>query len=693
MAVLASDGPIVNLPENSDSLQQREILDALPVLVFLERAGMIVYANAEARTELGLEGEWRDRAMEDVLWGLFPGTAEPRTTLAGSGRGSPFHATLSCIDGRMTPVEGAYSILDPHLREGIVVAQVSGRDRAPKPGLMEDVLASLPEAVVLVVGKNVIYTNAAFTTIFGFDAEDVSGSNLVERFVPETRLHEHFLLQKMVDEKGRAAAETVRLNKNGELVDVALQMTALRVGGGKAGYVLTFRDISERKQVEARLQHDAMHDVLTGLPNRALFVDRLKLALSRRERRVSHGCAVFFLDVDHFKEINDNLGHAAGDVLLIAMAERLARALRPHDTAARMGGDEFAILVENILTVADVDAVARRLLVELDRPYEVLGHNVQTLASVGIALATDQHGSADELIQEADLAMYRAKHEGGHRYAIFDRHLEVQVSSQQERERELRDLVARHEFVYLYQPIYRLATGRLEGFESLLRRKSASGTMESLSDLLPVAEDTGLSISMGRDAIEASCAQLREWDGRLPGNGLTISMNLSRRQFYQDELIPHLQKTLAQTRVDPYRLMFEVSEETLNENPDRALGVLQRMVDCGVRMAMDNFGAGLAPLNHLVRLPLHAVKLDARVTASVTGAGRQLAMVQSLIHLCAVSGVELVAEGIETHGHLRILQELGCQLGQGNFLAPPVEPMQAEYLAAHHREGGAGLQN
>jgi Amt family ammonium transporter len=693
MAALVSDGLIVNLPENSDSRQQREILDALPVLVFLERAGMIVYANAEARSELGFEGEWRDCPVEDVLWGLFPGTAEPRTTLAGGGRGSPFHATLSCMDGRVTPVEGRYSILDPHLREGIVVAQVSGRDRAPKPGLMEDVLASLPEAVVLVVGKNVIYTNPAFTTIFGFAADDVSGSNLAELFVPETRLHEHFMLQKTVDDKGQAAAETVRLNKNGEFVDVALQMSALRVAGGKAGYVLTFRNISERKQVEARLQHDAMHDVLTGLPNRALFVDRLKLALSRRERRVNQGCAVFFLDVDHFKEINDNLGHAAGDVLLIAMADRLSQALRPHDTAARMGGDEFAILVENILSIADVDAVARRLLAELDRPYEVLGHRVQTLASVGIALATDQHRNADELIQEADLAMYRAKQEGGHRHAIFDRHLEVQVTSQQERERELRDLVARHDFVYWYQPIYRLATGRLEAFESLLRRKNASGAVESLSELLPVAEDTGLSIGIGRDSVESTCAQLLEWDRKVPGNGLTISVNLSRRQFYQDDLVPHLKKTLAQARVDPYRLMFEVAEDTLNENPDRALGVLQRMVDCGVRMAMDNFGAGLAPLNHLVRLPLYAVKLDSRVTASVTGAGRQLAMVQSLIHLCAATGVELVAEGIETHGHLRILQELGCQLGQGSFLTPPVEPMQAEYLAAHHRDGGAGLAN
>jgi Amt family ammonium transporter len=689
MAALVWDGPDLNLPANSDSMQQRAVLDALPLLVFLESAGSIVFANAEARHELGIEGDWQPCPVEDVLWGLLPGTAEPRTALTGGRRGSPFHATLACRDGRMIPLEGNYRILNPDLREGIIVAQVTARDGKARPGTMEDVLASLPEAVAIVAGKGVLYTNPAFTRMFGFAADEVSGENLSDFLVPETRHYEHAVLLKAVDESGHAAVETVRLNKQGELIDVALQMTALTVAGGKSGYVFTFREIGERKQVEARLQHDAMHDVLTGLPNRALFVDRLKQALSRRERRANQTCAVFFLDVDRFKQINDQLGHAAGDMLLIAMADRLCGVLRPHDTAARMGGDEFAILVENILSVADLDAVARRLLAELDRPFEVLGHRVQTLASIGIAMAGDQHHLPDELIQEADLAMYRAKQEGGHRYAIFDRHMEVQVTSQQERERELRDLVAKHDFVYWYQPIYRLANGRLEGFEALLRRKTPAGSMESFSELLPVADETGLSISLGRDSIDSACAQLLQWDRTLPGNRTSIAVNLTRRQFYQDELVAHLRKALAATRLDPARLMFEVAENTLNENPDRALANIQRMVDCGVRIAVDNFGAGLAPLNHLVRLPIDLVKLDSRITASVTGTGRQLAIVQSLIHVCRAAGVELLAEGIETEEHLRILQELGCQLGQGYFLAPAVDAIQAEYLAAHNNRAVA----
>lgn len=682
MAALVWDGPGLNLPENSESRQQRDVLDALPVLVFLERAGSIVFANAEARQELGFDGEWQPQPVEDVLWGLLPGTAEPRTSLTGGKRGSPFHATLACSNGRMTPVEGTYSILDADLREGVIVAQVTGRERTPRPGLMEDVLASLPEGIAILIGKNVLYTNPAFTNIFGFTAEEASGGNLRNLLVPETRSYEHVMLLRTVDEKGRAAIETVRLNKHGELVDVALQMTALRVAGGNAGYVVTYRDISERKQVEARLQHDAMHDVLTGLPNRALFLDRLKLALSRYERRSNQCCAVFYLDVDRFKQINDSLGHAAGDQLLIAVSERLSHVLRPHDTAARMGGDEFAVLVENILSMADLDALAQRILAELDQPFEVLGHQFNLPASIGIALAGEKHQTPDELIQEADLAMYRAKQDGGHRYTIFDRHMEVQVTSQQQRERELREMVVNHDLVYWYQPIYRLANGRLEGFESLIQRKTAAGAVESFKDLLPIADDTGLSIRIGRDSIDAACAQLIEWDRVTPGNGLTLAVNLSRRHFYQDDLVVELKKALAASRVDPSRLMFEVDESTINVNPDRALAQLQRMVDCGVRMALDNYGTGLASLNHLVRLPIHTVKLDPQMTAAVNGAGRQRAVVVSLIHVCRIAGVPLLAQGIETQAHLRLLHDLGCELGQGPFLAPPVDPTQARYLAA-----------
>lgn len=686
MAALAWSEIRLNLPENSDSGQQRAILDALPVLVFLEREGIVLFANAEARRVLGVESEWTPRPVEDVLWGLFPGTAEPRTALTGTQNGSPFHATLAGKGGRMIPVEGTYSILNPESRDGVIVAQASGRERAPKPRLMEDVLASIPEGVAIVHGSHVLYTNPAFSNMFGFTADEVSGGDLADFIVPETRLSENAVLPRLVDEHGRVSFETVRQTKSGELIDVSVQAAPLLVAGDRAGYVLTFRDVGQRKEVETKLQHDAMHDVLTGLPNRALFLDRLKLAMSRLERRRERGCAVMFLDLDRFKALNDTLGHAAGDMLLVAVAERLSSVLRPEDTAARLGGDEFAIVVENVPTVRDLEAVAERVLNELNRPFELLGHRVQTQVSIGAALAAEHHETPDQLIRDADLAMYRAKQDGGHRFAIFDRPLEAHVSSQQERELELRRVVSKREYEFRYQPIFRLATGHVEGFEALLRWRRPDGSLESFRELLPVAEDTGLSISLSRETIEAACRQLIRWDQDIPGNGLGLNINLTERQFYHDELVEQFKSLVAASGVDPSRIVFEVPETVLNHDADRALAIVQRVVDSGARVALDNFGSSLAPLNHLLRMPIALVKLDTKLTAGVTaGSGGQMALLESLVHVCRAVGVHVLAQGIETREQALALHGLGFELGQGYLLGGALDTAQSEQVVMRSR--------
>jgi Amt family ammonium transporter len=672
----------LNLPKNSGSVDQQEILDALPVLVFLERAGRIVFANAEARQMLGVaEGEWNERPVEDVLWGLFPGTAEPQTLLTGTRRGSPFHATMPAQNGSLLPVEGTYSILNAELREAVIVAHPGGRDRAPKPGLMEDVLSSIPEAVAIEHGNHLLYTNPAFTRMFGYTAEEASGGSLRELIVPETRQNEIAMLGKTVDEQGRTMFETVRVNKCGELVDVSMQVGPLLVDGAKAGYVFTFRDIGDRRQAEARLQHDALHDVLTGLPNRTLFLDRLTLALSRRLRRRDQSCGVLFVDLDSFKEINDTLGHAAGDAMLMAVASRLSAVLRPQDSAARLGGDEFALLVEGVLGIADLDTVAKRVLGEMGRPFAIFGQEIQSGASIGVAMAGPDHTAPELLIRDADFAMYRAKQGGGGRIEIFDKHLEVQVTSQRERERELRVALNNRQFEIWYQPIYRLANGKLEGFESLLRWRRTDGVVDSFRDLLAVAEDTGLSITIGRETMEMVCRQLRIWSNGLPQSDLTLSLNVTHRQFYNPELVVQLKRVLLESGVNPARLLFEVSENTLNENPDAAVAILQRMVDCNVRVAIDNFGSGLAPLNHLVRLPIDVVKLAPKLTAAATSTGREQAVLESLIHLGRRLGVQVVAQGIEAPEQLQALGRMGCEFGQGHLLSYELDPARAQQLA------------
>ena len=671
----------VNLPANFDSVQQQEILDALPVLVFLERAGKIVYVNSEARDALGLaDGEWTPLPVEDVLWGLFPGTAEPQTLLMGSRRGSPFHATLACKDGRLMPVEGTYSLLSSGLREAIIVAHPGGRERAPKPRLMEDVLSSMPEAVAIVHSNHVLYTNPSFSRMFGYTADEVSGANLRDFIVPETRRLENALLEKTVDETGKASIETVRMSRSGELVDVSLLVAPLMVNETRVGYVFSYRDIGDRKRVESKLRYDAMHDVLTGLPNRALFLDRLNMALLRKARRRDQACGVLYLDLDCFKEVNDSLGHAAGDVLLKAVAGRLRTMLRPQDTAARMDGDEFAILVENILSAPEMEIVAGRVMQEMRRPFEVFGHQVEVGASVGVALAGPDHTTPELLLRDADFAMHRAKLDGGGRFAIFDKRLEVQTSSQQERERELRQVLEKRQYEIWYQPIYRLMDGKLQGFESVLRWCRPDGSVDNSRSLISLAEDTGLSITVGRETLLAVCRQLREWtEGKLQPD-LILTVNLTLRQFYHPEMVAQLTRILADTGADPARLLFEVPESVLSDNPDAAVAILHRVAECNVRVAVDGFGASLASLNQLVQLPIDVVKLDPKLTRAANSTGRQFALVHSLVQMGRAMEMQVVAQGIENPEQLDALCGLGCELGQGPLLSSPMEAPQAQNL-------------
>ena len=565
---------------------------------------------------------------------------------------------------------------------------------------MADVLASLPEAVAVLFDNQVQYVNAAFTRIFGFTAGEVVGRSLRGLIVPEVRWQKSLQLGKAVDQFGSTSIETVRRNKKGELVDVLIEGRSLVVRGEMAGHVFTFRDITERKRTEARLQHDALHDPLTQLPNRALFLDRLSLSFARRPvvgfstRRRGQNCGVLFLDLDHFKEINDSLGHAAGDEVLKAVAVRLRGALRPQDTAARLGGDEFAILVENVLSVADIEIVANRILREMEREFEAGGRSLHVGASVGVAIAGPDHAEPERLIRDADFAMYCAKQSGGGRFEIFNKQLEVAVASLQEHELEQRQALDSRQFEVWYQPICAFQASsvrnvRLEGFESLLYWRKADGSVASSCDLLPMAEETGLSISLGCETMETVCAQLRIWAEALPQAVLSLSINLTQRQFYHPDLIAQVKRTLAVSGVDPARLLFEVGEKALSENPEAAKAILERLLGCDVRLAVDDFGSGQAPLDYLARLPIDVLKLDPRLTLAVTQAAtqastqasRQVAVLESLIELGIKLGVQVVAQGIETLEQLETLAVMGCELGQGPLLSPALETWQAQKLA------------
>jgi EAL domain-containing protein (putative c-di-GMP-specific phosphodiesterase class I) len=346
-----------------------------------------------------------------------------------------------------------------------------------------------------------------------------------------------------------------------------------------------------------------------------------------------------------------------------------------------MDGDQFAVLVENILTASEMDIVADRILQEMKRPFDIFGHSVDAGASIGMATAGSEHSTPELLIRDADFAMHRAKLEGGGRFAIFDKRLELQSSSQKDRERELRHVLGKRQYEIWYQPIYRLSDGKIRGFESQLRWCRPDGSVDSARSLLSLAEDTGLSISIGRETLDAVCKQLRSWLAGLPQPDLTLTVNVTQRQFYHPEMIPQLRKTLLETGIEPSRLLFEISETTLNENPDAAVAILHRIVEFGVRVAVDDFGSSLGSLNQLVQLPIDVVKMDPRLTRAVTAPSRQLALVQSLVQLGRSLEMQVVAQGIETSEQLDALCGLGCELGQGQLLSAPLDADQAQNLA------------
>ncbi|MGC9159315.1 MAG: putative bifunctional diguanylate cyclase/phosphodiesterase [Terracidiphilus sp.] len=551
--------------------------------------------------------------------------------------------------------------------------------------LTAEVLDRLSLAVAVVRGDRLQYVNAAFTRQFGYDAEELAGNRLWEFLLPSARPQEAARWKAAMDRPEPVIFETVRVGRDGATVDVALESRRLPPVAQESDFLFTFQNISDRKRMEAKLQHDALHDALTGLPNRALFLDRLSQEFARRSRRSGQNCGVLFLDLDRFKEINDSLGHATGDLVLKTIAGRLSGALRPQDTAARLGGDEFAILVDSVATVSDLEIVAGRILGEMEREIDVGGHWLHVGASLGVAIATPAHAAPEMLIRDADFAMYRAKQNGGRRYEVFDKRLQVHVASLQEREQQLRDVIENRRFEIRYLPICGFQTGGLktvilEGFESLLHFRRTDGSLEDLGVLLPAAEETGLSISLGRETLEAVCGQLRIWRNALPQAGLTMAINLTQRQFYHPGLIAQVKKTLAAGSADPTLLLFEVGESTVNENPDLAFDLLKRLLDCNVRLAVDDFGSGLSPLNYLVGLPIDVVKLDPALTRAATSPGthssRPSAVFRSLVQLGADLGIQVVAQGIESAEQLEILAGLGCKLGQGALFGSALDDSQ-----------------
>lgn len=444
--------------------------------------------------------------------------------------------------------------------------------------------------------------------------------------------------------------------------------------------------IAEQERISKALQeskehfrHAAFHDALTGLPNRALLADHLKLAIERAKRREDHLFAVLFLDLDRFKNINDSLGHTIGDQLLIAIARRVEGCLRPMDTVARLGGDEFAILLDGLEDFSHAIHVAERVQDELMQPFNLKGHEVYTTASIGIALSTTGYDHPENILRDADIAMYRAKDNGKARYELFDTVMHTRAVALLKLENDLRRAIERQEFRVFYQPIISLQTDQIAGFEALVRWEHPERGFVSPDEFIPLSEETGLIMEIGHFVLRESCRQMREWQKSLQ-RPLMLSVNLSGKQFIQPNLIGQIKGILDETDFDPRWLRLEITESVVMENAEAATSMLLQLRELGAHLSIDDFGTGYSSLSYLHRFPVTTLKIDRSFIGRMGEGDENSEIVRTIMTLANNLGMEVVAEGVETEEQLAQLRTLKCEYGQGYLFSRPVNAEAAEML-------------
>jgi diguanylate cyclase (GGDEF)-like protein/PAS domain S-box-containing protein len=538
--------------------------------------------------------------------------------------------------------------------------------------------------------NDTVYYSPRFLAILGYSPGELPATIAAwfDHVVPEDRP----ALQAAFDAHLRGDSEYFehehRLSaKTGAEVWVLSRGLAVRRPDGKPyRFAGSLTDVGDRKRVEAQLLHDAMHDALTGLPNRALLLDRLAQALKRYRRDPENRFAVLFVDLDRFKTVNDSLGHAIGDELLAGIGERLQECIRPGDTLARLGGDEFAVIVEDLEDLSDATHVAERVHEALKTPFWVAEHEVFTSASIGIAFSSDTYERPENMLRDADIAMYRAKSEGHVPYAVFDSAMHQSAIALLRLETALRRAVERNEFVLHYQPIYSLETERLLGFEALLRWRHPELGLMLPDYFIPIAEETGLITPISWWVLREACRQTRIWQEMFPDAGLlSISVNISGHLFTRPGMAEGIVRVLDDTGLPPHSLRLEITESAIMDHRDAALAELAALRTIGVQLHIDDFGTGYSSLSYLQRFAYDTLKIDRSFIRNIESAGDSNSIVQAIVGLGRMLNMNVIAEGVETPGQARCLRALRCPEAQGNWFSRPIDGAGAETLLLEAR--------
>jgi len=674
----------------------RVFTEASAAAVLFLRDGKIAYANAAAQALLGgREGDLLGAKLKTFVTSDHLGllrlleqapeakpAATPRAELLLKGRHRQprwMDVSLSSVEfeGRLVWSVAAFDVHDRKLAENA---------HRESEGRVRDILESIQLAAVLLsADAEVLYVNPYMLELLGGDEEDLVGRDWFSVVYPEdTRSNAAATFRERVGAGTlQPYEESEVLTRNSERRLIAWNNTLLRdFSGNITGAAAIGSDITDRRRMEQQLVHDALHDALTGLPNRVLFLDRLTTAIARHRRRGAQ-FAVLFLDLDRFKLVNDSLGHAFGDQLLIAVSRVLAGIVRPGDTVARLGGDEFTVLLEDITDLQDAAEIASRIREALTKPVVLGGHEVFVRTSVGIAGSELGHNNAEDMLRDADTAMYAAKASGDATHRVFDASMHTRAIRLLNLENSLRRAVDKQEFILHYQPIVDLSTMRVVGFEALLRWQHAERGLVMPGEFIRVAEDTRIILDIGRWAIDEVCRELDSWS--LPTDvPCSVSVNLSGRHFSQPDLIDQVTVALNHHKISPSRLKIEITESVIMENAESAILTLQKLKELGTSVSIDDFGTGYSSLSYLLRFPADTLKLDRAFVAGLGKGGRHVQIVGAIVSLARGLGMDVVAEGVETTEQHARLNILGCSLGQGFLFGRPLDSKRARGLAGKY---------
>jgi diguanylate cyclase (GGDEF)-like protein/PAS domain S-box-containing protein len=531
---------------------------------------------------------------------------------------------------------------------------------------------------------NWLKVNQALTGILGYSEHELLKMDFQSVTLPEdlgrSLVKVHQLLSGSV---ATCQMEQRYIHKNGHVVWTSWSVSAAHdARSEQPNLIFQIQDITEKKSAEQKLRHEATHDILTNLPNRSYFMNRLEAALDRTREVADYKASILFIDLDRFKYVNDSLGHLIGDELLKGIAGRLGECMRPADTVARLGGDEFTILVEGMYDIEEVTRIAERIQAKFQLPFDLRGHEVYSSASIGILHASDKHSSSEDMMRDADTAMYQAKRAGKARYEVFDEAMHNIAKETLRLETDLRRALEREEISVYYQPIFELRTGLIESVESLARWEHPEIGPISPSKFIPLAEEIGLIDKLCEQVLRRACNDLSSIMMPDGGGQLPFGINLSCRQFSKSSLVKTIQSILHETGFSPNDLRVEITESVFFEHQDRAVQMLNELRDSGIEINIDDFGTGYSNLGYLKRLPVSALKIDRTFVAMIDESGGSDEIVRAIVTLARNLGLKVVAEGVENETQLAVLKSLDCENAQGYYFARPMRRDQLlEFLA------------